>query len=135
MNSFLHNSHSKTTFRVGFVDVARGIAIWGIVLGHQGIPSINRVVFTLHVPIFFLLAGSFFDEGASWGQSLKKKGRTLLRPYLLSSVALLFFGIAFHILRFGTYGLPSELARRLAAPAISMGGRVPFPFGFPFQPN
>ena len=129
MNSFLHNRHSKATLRVGFVDVARGIAIWGIVLGHQGIPSINRVVFAFHVPVFFLLAGCFFNEGASWGQYLKKKGISLLRPYLLSSVALLFFGVVFHILQFGAYGLPSELARRLAAPAFGMGVQVPFPFG------
>lgn len=129
MNSFPHSRHFKTTPRVGFVDVARGVAIWCIVLGHQGIPSINRVVFTFHVPIFFLLAGSFFDGGASWGQYLKKKGRSLLRPYLLSSVALLFFGVAFHILQFGTYGLPSDIARRLAAPALGMGVHVPFLFG------
>ena len=129
MNSFPYSGHFKTTPRVGFVDVARGIAIWCIVLGHQGIPSVNRVVFTFHVPIFFLLAGCFFNEGGSWGQYFKKKARALLWPYFLASAALLFFGVAFHVLRFGTYGLPSELARRLTAPALGMGGRFPFPFG------
>lgn len=118
-----------TPRRIGFVDVARGIAILCIVLGHQEIPSINRVVYTFHVPVFFLLAGSFFNEEASWRQYLKKKGGSLLQPYLISSAALLLFGVMFHILRFGTYGLPSELTRRLAAPLLGMGGRALFPFG------
>lgn len=115
--------------RIGFVDVARGIAIWSIVLGHQGISDINRVVFTFHVPIFFLLAGCFFREEASLDSFLKKKVRSLLRPYFMASVALFVFGVAFHVLRFGSCGLPSELARRLAAPVLGMGGRFPFPFG------
>lgn len=119
----------KTDTRIGFVDVARGIAIWCIVLGHQGVSDINRFVFTFHVPIFFLLAGCFFTEGASWGQYLKTKARSLLLPYFIASVALFVFGVVFHILRFGSYGLSSELTRRLAAPLLGMGGRFPFPFG------
>ena len=57
------------------------------------------------------------------------KARSLLLPYFIASVALFVFGVAFHVLRFGSYGLPSELARRLAAPLLGMGGRFPFPFG------
>lgn len=119
----------RTETRIGFVDVARGIAIWSIVLGHQGISGINRVVFTFHVPIFFLFAGCFFKEEAILDVFLKKNVRALLRPYFIASVALLVFGTAFHVLGSGTRGLYSELAGRLTAPFFGLGGRFPFPFG------
>ena len=43
--------------RIRSVDVARGVAIVCIVLGHLGVDGINRVVFTFHVPLFCLLSG------------------------------------------------------------------------------
>ena len=39
--------------RLRFVDIAKGISIICIILGHLGIHNITRVVFTFHVPIFF----------------------------------------------------------------------------------
>ena len=41
--------------RVQYIDIARGIAILCIILGHQGISDVNRVVFTFHVPIFYFI--------------------------------------------------------------------------------
>lgn len=39
--------------RVKYIDIARGIAILCIILGHLGNATINRIVYTFHVPIFF----------------------------------------------------------------------------------
>lgn len=39
--------------RLEYVDVAKGIGIICIILGHLGLASVNKVVFTFHVPIFF----------------------------------------------------------------------------------
>ncbi len=36
--------------RIKYIDIARGIAMLCIVLGHLGNSQINRVVFTFHVP-------------------------------------------------------------------------------------
>ena len=41
--------------RLRTVDVARGIAIISVILGHLGSSEINRVVFTYHLPVFYLI--------------------------------------------------------------------------------
>ena len=46
--------------RIEYLDVARGIAMLSVVLGHMGIFNINRVVFTYHLPILFFITGYFF---------------------------------------------------------------------------
>ena len=48
------------TKRLTYIDIARGIAIICIVLGHLGNNTINRVVFTFHVPIFFFITGYIY---------------------------------------------------------------------------
>lgn len=45
---------TKST-RLQYIDIAKGIAMICIILGHLGNASINRIVFTFHVPIFSLL--------------------------------------------------------------------------------
>ena len=41
----------KARQRKSFIDIAKGIAIISIILGHLGVYQINRVVYTFHVPI------------------------------------------------------------------------------------
>ena len=48
--------------RIQYIDIARGISMVCIVLGHLGEPQINRVVFTFHLPIFFLISGYFLRQ-------------------------------------------------------------------------
>ena len=72
--------------RVQYIDVARGIAMICIILGHLGDMQINRVVFTFHVPIFFLITGYFFKPEKDWKSFLKKKAKTLLLPYVVTSL-------------------------------------------------
>ncbi|WP_207662353.1 acyltransferase family protein [Coprococcus comes] len=45
--------------RLQYIDIAKGIAMICIILGHMGNANINRVVFTFHVPIFFFITGYF----------------------------------------------------------------------------
>ena len=50
------------TKRLTYIDIARGIAIICIVLGHLGNATINKIVFTFHVPIFFFITGYFTTD-------------------------------------------------------------------------
>ena len=52
------------------VDITRGITILAIIAGHLNIWSINRIVFTFHVPVFYLLTGS--DLFACYGFGIKE---------------------------------------------------------------
>jgi len=82
----MDETKSKTK-RLQYVDIARGIAMICIILGHLGNPAINRVVFTFHVPIFFFITGYFTSTKRS-----KNKIRTLLVPYAISCLAIIILG-------------------------------------------
>lgn len=44
---------TKNKNRLDTFDIAKGIGIISIVIGHLGIAKINRIVFTYHVPLFY----------------------------------------------------------------------------------
>ena len=48
--------------RLQYLDIARGIGMICIILGHLGNDTINRIVYPFHVPLFFLIAGYFINE-------------------------------------------------------------------------
>lgn len=81
------------------VDIARGIAIIAVVLGHVGISAINRVVFTFHLPIFWLITGYFTKEGESLPLVIKKRFRTLLVPYYTSCLIIIITSCVLQILK------------------------------------
>ncbi len=75
-----------------FVDVAKGIAMICIVLGHLGIKGINRFVFTFHVPVFFLISGYFISAEEKLSSFIVKKLRTLIVPYYLTCGIIVVLG-------------------------------------------
>ena len=77
--------------RLGYMDVAKGIAMICIILGHQGSWEINRFVFTFHVPIFFLITGYFTSAKLPVKEFVKRKIRTLLVPYACTCLAIIAF--------------------------------------------
>lgn len=81
-----------TTGRVKYIDIARGIAMLCIVLGHLGNSQINRVVFTFHVPIFFFITGYFINNKLTMKNFIKDKAKTLLIPYLCTCIVIIFLG-------------------------------------------
>ncbi len=74
--------------RVRYLDIARGICMISIVLGHLGNSSINRIVFTYHIPIFYLIAG-YFSKKESIPDYLKHKAKTVLVPYYISAALVM----------------------------------------------
>lgn len=86
------NPGSSSVSRLEFVDVAKGIAMICIVLGHLGSTLINRVVFTFHVPVFFLISGYFISNSGTVSAFIVKKMRTLIVPYCLTCVVIIVLG-------------------------------------------
>lgn len=78
-----------TTGRIKYIDIARGIAMLCIVLGHLDNSQINRVVFTFHVPIFFFITGYFVNSKIKITDYIKGKARALLIPYLCTCIVLI----------------------------------------------
>ena len=78
--------------RLDSLDIAKGIGILCIILGHLGYTSFVRgegdpiatYVFQFHVPIFFILAGYTLSERKPFVSFVKDKAQRLLIPYVIT---------------------------------------------------
>lgn len=84
--------------RVKYIDVARGIAILCIIIGHFGVYEVNRVVFTFHVPIFYIITGYFLSKKHEVKAFINDKIRTLLVPYIVTCIAMVILSMLFALL-------------------------------------
>lgn len=78
--------------RVAWIDVARGLGMLAIVLGHSELVQHGteafRLLFSFHVPLFFLLSGLMLSPQRPWLQQVRSRARSLLWPYAVVSVAV-----------------------------------------------
>ncbi len=82
----------KNDNRLRYIDIAKGIAIICIILGHLGSTTINRIVFTFHVPIFFFITGFFINTKSTIKEFIIIKFRTLIVPYILTCIVIILLG-------------------------------------------
>ena len=75
--------------RVRYIDVARGLAMLCVIIGHIGYEHLNILIFSFHMPLFFLIAG-YFQKKESHAAFVKKKIHSLLIPYIAASVCVIF---------------------------------------------
>lgn len=80
---------SENHQRIEYVDIARGIAILCIIMGHLNHAGINRIVFTFHVPVFFLISGYFLSEKVSMTDFIRKRLKDLIFPYVVTCIAMI----------------------------------------------
>ncbi len=74
--------------RLNYIDIARGICMFSIVMGHMGVRNIDRIVFTYHIPIFYLISG-FFSKKEDFKTFIVKRIRTLIVPYYIASLGIM----------------------------------------------
>lgn len=65
------------------IDIAKGIGIIVVILGHCGMRGTN----TFHMAFFFLVSGYFLSSKLTMKEYTKKRARQLLVPYLLGVLA------------------------------------------------
>jgi len=85
----------STRPRNATIDIARGIGIILVVLGHnwtvlQERGELFRVIYSFHLPLFFFLSGLFLKDGAGLGHFTRSRADALLKPYF---AVLLLLGI------------------------------------------
>lgn len=70
--------------RVSWIDVAKGIGIFLMVMGHTGMPKLgNQWIYSFHMPLFFFISGMLFDpDKYSMAEFLRRKMNTMICPYL-----------------------------------------------------
>jgi fucose 4-O-acetylase-like acetyltransferase len=76
------------TSRNSTIDVAKGIGIFLVVLGHNWLSThergeLSRVIFSFHMPLFFFLAGMFLRVSDGILPFAKTRAGSLLKPYFV----------------------------------------------------
>ena len=87
--------------RVVWIDVARGIGILLVMLGHLIPISYFKVwIYSFHIPLFFFISGLVFryDAKVSFHDFIVKKAKGLLVPYISFAIILLITDQLYQIL-------------------------------------
>ena len=77
------------SIRYNFLDIAKGIGILFVVIGHTGIPLLlSKWIWSFHMPLFFFISGILFDKSRypNLLLLLKRRIRTLIIPYLFFTI-------------------------------------------------
>jgi len=78
--------------RIKYIDVAKGIGILLVVLGHNyvkaSVPGMEKFIFSFHMPFFFLVSGMLFKPSYPILVLFKRRFGTLILPYLASIILL-----------------------------------------------
>lgn len=74
-----------------WLDIAKGIAIFLMVIGHTSIPNVvSNFVYAFHMPLFFIASGLASDyDRQTWGGYVKHKSYTIMLPFLTYSVIVI----------------------------------------------
>ncbi len=78
------NKIEEKNKRLKWIDVAKGICIIAVILGHMGEDSIKRSVFVFHLTVFFILSGYTLKNTKLDGKYLSDKFKKLMIPYFVT---------------------------------------------------
>ena len=81
---------TEKTSRILWIDVAKGITIILVVLGHSSLPStISRFIWAFHMPVFFLVSGGATNwKKYTFFKFLLRRMKTLVLPFCIYSIVL-----------------------------------------------
>lgn len=107
------NSADAPKVRIEYLDIAKAIGILCIIAGHMGMPKVDRVVFTFHVPLFFLISGYFLNNTERMDCFVIKKARSLLIPYYFTGICLILIKIPINIIKGAADQIPKDVFHTL----------------------
>ena len=92
--------------RIQYIDIARGIGILLVVLGHNDFalvsPFVYQVIYSFHMPLFFFLSGFFINPSVGFWEFVKRRFNSLLKPYLFTIFMIYFVSVSFEKMSFQT---------------------------------
>lgn len=106
--------HTHGTMRLQYIDIAKGIAILAVIVGHvairlaplsYGAQTMVAACFTFHMPLFFLLSGYFLHCSEPF--RFRKEARHLLVPYLAGAALVVVLQVMTALL---LHDLPSGIS-------------------------
>ncbi|MFT3858109.1 MAG: acyltransferase [Aquabacterium sp.] len=104
--------------RAKHIDVARALCIVLVVFGHSELAKhfshANGILTSFRMPLFFIIAGSFFAPRHSLTETIVRKGDALIKPYL--ALAVLYAPFYLH-------GHPDEAWLSYGSAVLSFNGQ------------
>ncbi len=95
--------------RIEYLDIARGIGILLVVLGHNDFaalsPFFHQVIYSFHIPLFFFLSGYFINTAVSFFDYSKKRFHAVLKPYWFTILLIYAVSVSFEKMGFQNAGL------------------------------
>jgi len=92
--------------RIEYIDIARGIGILLVVMGHNDFAAISpfahKVIYSFHMPLFFFLSGYFFKLAIGFWDFFKKRFNAIMKPYFFTIFLIYFISISFGKMGFQT---------------------------------
>lgn len=92
------------TKRIEYMDIARGIGILLVVLGHNDFEAlslyVHQVIYSFHIPLFFFLSGYFINTTIPFFEFFKKRFSSLLKPYFFTIFLIYFVSVSFEKMGF-----------------------------------
>ena len=92
--------------RIEYLDIAKGVGILLVVLGHNDFEVISvflqRLIYSFHMPLFFFLSGYFLNTTIPFFDFVKKRFNSLLKPFLFTVLLIYFTSVSFEKMSFAT---------------------------------
>lgn len=63
------------------MDVAKGLAMCAVIIGHMNVGGLGTALYTFHLPLFYIISGFFFTFEPDFLRFTKKKAKGYLIPY------------------------------------------------------
>lgn len=91
--------------RETWLDIAKGIGIISVVIGHSGNPIAHQYLFWFHMPLFFILSGYLFkkiEDPLDLRLWIKRRSTQLLIPYASFGIliSIIMFFLNFSVINF-----------------------------------
>jgi polysaccharide biosynthesis protein PslL len=90
--------------RIEYLDIAKGIGILLVVLGHNDFEVISlfiqRMIYSFHMPLFFFLSGYFINASVPFFDFFKKRFNALMKPFFFTIFLIYFTSVSFEKMGF-----------------------------------
>ncbi len=85
--------------RVQYIDIAKGIGIVLVVMGHNDLalisPFAHKLIYSFHMPLFFFMSGMFFKPNVPFWSFLGSRFNRVLKPFVAILLLIYFASISF----------------------------------------
>src|SRR5512138_690385 len=90
---------TASTKRVAYVDIAKGIGIILVVMGHNDFalisPFAHKLIYSFHMPMFFFMSGMFFKPDVPFWSFIQNRFSRVLKPFVAILLLIYFASISF----------------------------------------